>query len=873
MLESKLDYASIPKLNSTNYSLWSTEVEALLMTKGSFSIVCGEGPMPSESEPDDLKDWKKRSNAVAGTILLSLEEAQRVHIIDIRCDPVLMWKKLRDVHLQKNPVQCFNAYQALLNIQKSDDKTLPELIVCVQDAINKVKQLRSEKTSVEDIDSDLSVIALVKALSEQYSAFRSALMLLPKLDMASVSTAFQAKESTRAASLAMAAQARQSTPNTMVCDFCKLSGHLVATCFKYNKASLNAQKEMQDRKANKHKKKQDKANIANSSLSEPATTQESAQQVQEFAGNASVSTPNPTDPHSPLICDANSDWNTDTGASAHMTPHRHWFTTYTQHRTPICLANNNIVYSAGVGSVRFQPVVNGKLGRLLEFERVLHVPDLRNNLLSVFYLSVNKGYFITIDGNRMNFHLKRLNNQVMFTASVNVHNTGYLDGHVVPVTHFAGAVSTCTVDVALWHCRFAHLNYGDIHKIVQKGLVQGLVLQSAAKPDPICEPCLAGKQHRGPIPKVSHLRSSSLLGLIHSDVHGPLPVCTRSGYCYWITFIDDFSRFWVVIQLRQKSDAFDAFKRFKVFAENQLDAKIKCLRDDKGGEYMSKEFDNFLAANGIVRQHTVRNEPHQNGVAERANRTIAEGITSMLNEAKLPANFWGHALNAFVHVHNWSPTSALKDSTPFTIWHNFKPDVSHLRVFGCTAYVHIQKDKCKGLQSHTQKCVFVGYPSDYKGWIFFNPDTKLEIISNTAEFDERYYPGNSKAPVTLTDPLLEHGPAIAPGTEDEEPVDQGRVQHLDINFDAPQPLPAPQPQAPAVQSPSPSPEVKQEELPPAPLPRRYPLRPSRARSSPLPPPPPTHSNPRAARPQQWRVLPHLQGYREPVEGSGLESTN
>lgn len=276
--------------------------------------------------------------------------------MDIRRDPVLMWKKLRDVHLQKNPVQRFNAYQALLNIQKSDDETLPELVARVQDAINKVKQLRSEKTSVEDIDSDLSVIALVKALPEQYSAFRSALMLLPKLDMASVSTAFQAEESTRAgtsASLAMAAQARQSASNTMVCDFCKLSGHLVATCFKYNKASLNAQKEMQDRKANKQKKKQDKANTANSSSSEPATTQESAQQVQEFAGNASVSTPDPTDPHSPLICDANSDWNTDTGASAHMTPHCHWFTTYTQHCTPIRLANNNIVYLAGVGSVRF----------------------------------------------------------------------------------------------------------------------------------------------------------------------------------------------------------------------------------------------------------------------------------------------------------------------------------------------------------------------------------------------------------------------------------------------------------------------------------------------------------------------------------------
>ena len=79
--------------------------------------------------------------------------------------------------------------------------------------------------------------------------------------------------------------------------------------------------------------------------------------------------------------------------------------------------------------------------------------------------------------------------------------------------------------------------------------------------------------------------------------------------------------------MSNKSEAFSAFKKFKAYAENQLGSTIKSLRDDKGGEYMSNEFNAYLAAAGITRQHTVRNEPHQNGVAERANRTIAEGIT------------------------------------------------------------------------------------------------------------------------------------------------------------------------------------------------------------------------------------------------------
>ena len=91
--------------------------------------------------------------------------------------------------------------------------------------------------------------------------------------------------------------------------------------------------------------------------------------------------------------------------------------------------------------------------------------------------------------------------------------------------------------------------------------------------------------------------------------------------------------------MKKKSDAFAAFKHYKAYAENQLGVKVKATRDDKGGEYMSKEWDQFCAAAGIHRQHTIRDEPHQNDVAERANRTLAEGITTMLNEAHLPASF------------------------------------------------------------------------------------------------------------------------------------------------------------------------------------------------------------------------------------------
>ena len=88
---------------------------------------------------------------------------------------------------------------------------------------------------------------------------------------------------------------------------------------------------------------------------------------------------------------------------------------------------------------------------------------------------------------------------------------------------------------------------------------------------------------------------------------------------------------------------------------------------------------------GIARQHTVRAEPHQNGIAKRANRTIMEHTLALLNESKLSGSFWWDAVSAYVHVRNRSPTAALASGTPYEHWYGSKPDVSHFRVFGCTA--------------------------------------------------------------------------------------------------------------------------------------------------------------------------------------------
>ena len=88
----------------------------------------------------------------------------------------------------------------------------------------------------------------------------------------------------------------------------------------------------------------------------------------------------------------------------------------------------------------------------------------------------------------------------------------------------------------------------------------------------------------------------------------------------------------------------------------------------------------------------------------------------MLAESGLTMAFWGKALAILIHVWNRCPTAALDNATPYELWHGRKPDVSHFQVWGSTAYVHIQEDKCSTLHPHYEKCVFIGYQDGYKGW-------------------------------------------------------------------------------------------------------------------------------------------------------------
>ena len=104
----------------------------------------------------------------------------------------------------------------------------------------------------------------------------------------------------------------------------------------------------------------------------------------------------------------------------------------------------------------------------------------------------------------------------------------------------------------------------------------------------------------------------------------------------------------------------------------------------------------------------------QNGVAEKINRTLVETVHSMLSDANLPKKFWAEALSTAVHLRNRSPTKAVQGETPFEALTNERPDVSHLKVFGCLCYSHVTKDERQKFDTKVRKCIMLGYGTESK---------------------------------------------------------------------------------------------------------------------------------------------------------------
>lgn len=121
------------------------------------------------------------------------------------------------------------------------------------------------------------------------------------------------------------------------------------------------------------------------------------------------------------------------------------------------------------------------------------------------------------------------------------------------------------------------------------------------------------------------------------------------------------------------------------------------MRTDRGCKFLSNEFKEFCVGAGIERQYTTPNTPQQNGVVERRNRTVVELARRSLKEMKFPANLWAEAVSNSVYILNRLLTQALIGQTPYEAWSNKKPNIGHVRVFGCLVHIKTPGNQTKKL--------------------------------------------------------------------------------------------------------------------------------------------------------------------------------
>lgn len=289
---------------------------------------------------------------------------------------------------------------------------------------------------------------------------------------------------------------------------------------------------------------------------------------------------------------------------------------------------------------------------------MLYVPDLDSNLLSVKKL--------TEDGNVVKFEEDRC----VISKNNILQATGKIRGDLYELNS-KEIVNVIRQDkhqdcIHVWHRRMGHRNFDAVKKLAQDKLADGIVINKCEQLMK-CTSCIKGKMTKKQFPKVSTSLSKEVLDLIHSDVCGPMKTVTPSKKKYFLTFIDDYSRYTCIYLLHSKSEVSEKFREYVAYVSNKFGRKPKVLRSDNGTEYTNEEMQNILKVNGIQFQTTVPYNPEQNGVAERKNRTLCESARSMIFDSNLATTFWGEAIVTACYIQNRLPTKATA-KTPYELW-------------------------------------------------------------------------------------------------------------------------------------------------------------------------------------------------------------
>ena len=402
----------------------------------------------------------------------------------------------------------------------------------------------------------------------------------------------------------------------------------------------------------------------------------------------------------------------DSGASHHMISDTNLIKDIEPAHGHVMIANGDRVAIKGIGN----------LNLFNKESKAFYMPEFTSNLLSVKKCTTDLQCKVIFSPNDVKF--QDIESSKLIGKGITKGDL-YMLEDIAPASFICSFSSTSVLnDDALWHARLGHPHVRAL----------SLMLPGVMFKNNDCEACILGK-HCKTVFQRSKTIYEKCFDLVHSDVW-TAPCLSRENFKYFVTFIDEKSKYTWITLIQTKDRVLEAFKNFQTYVTNQYDAKIKIFRSDNGGEYTSHAFKQHLAQHGILHQTSCPYTPQQNGVAERKNRHLMEVARSMMFQANVPKRFWSDAVASACYLINRIPTRVLEDQSPFEVLNKIKPSLTHLRVFGCVCFVMVPSGMRNKLEAKSTRAMFIGYSTTQKGFKCYDPIAKRVLISREVKFME-----------------------------------------------------------------------------------------------------------------------------------------
>ena len=452
-------------------------------------------------------------------------------------------------------------------------------------------------------------------------------------------------------------------------------------------------------------------------------------------------------------------WVLDGGCTQHMTAKRDDFIDL-QHITPRLIGGINCM-AYGTGTIDVMVTTSAGVKRRVFVRDVLYVPELAKSS-AVGFSRLFSQRVAQEKGHEFHFTAQRNYMRLQNGTKVNVCSLGKLYALHLPVQ--AAQEEECAVPALgaqdkrqLWHRRLGHLHSAAMEKLGVAGVdvAPGGALQ-------FCEVCALGKSVQKPRSTEPQKKAPTKLQKLHTDLW-EMRTPSLGGYRYAMVIIDDCTGYVWLHYLKAKSEALERFSEF--IEEWLLPGQRTTLRSDNDSVFCSAAFAGVCRCAGVTQEFSAPYSQHQNGVAERALRTLSEMTKCMLKDAKLGDEFWLLAMRTAAYVRNRVHSRAV-NGVPYQLLHGGVPRLHNLKVFGCPAYVHVDASRRLKMQDKAVKGVFVGYSERSPVYIVWVPEKRQLLRSRNVTFDET----GANVVVHSVEEEEEQGDAVLDNARPQTPV-------------------------------------------------------------------------------------------------------